>query len=259
MRSPKGAARRGAAEFTRSTRGRGGGRCVCDRRGGDGHRSSRRCRGRWRRRRRSRHRYRGRGGLRVGGHRRLCGQEQERVDIAVRILGVPDAEVDVRDVVFDRSARADRPDGRALSDLVAAPHARRAEMREGHRVTIGCQDRHASAAHRHGACERDRSGSRCNHGRVRWSPDVDPPVLAGGVRIVAENELLQDGALNGPRPGACGRHDHESRREHGDQGSTHFASPRCLICQQRPRYIRRRSLSIQPTEMLRRGACAVGR
>jgi hypothetical protein len=150
---------------------------------------------------------------------------------------MPDAEVDVGDVMLDLSARADRADEVPFADRVASPNGRRAEMRQGHRVAVGRLDRHGSAAHGHRAGERDGAGRRCKDGLSGRRADVDSPVLARGVRIVAEDELLEHRAFDGPGPGPCGGHDCERGREHDDQGSTHLLPPCCPYCQQRPRYL----------------------
>jgi hypothetical protein len=55
----------------------------------------------------------------------LLRQKEKRIDVAIRILGAPDAEMDVRNVVFDDPARADGADRRTLNDHVATLNRRR--------------------------------------------------------------------------------------------------------------------------------------
>ncbi len=242
----------GAAGTARSrdrNRGRGGGWRA--RRGrGRGHRRSRRSRSRrrrrcdWRSGRRSRRRRDGRR------------EEQQRIDVAVRILSSPNAEVDVWDVVRELSARSDRADGRALADRLAAPHACRTKMRQGDRIAVGCLDRHDLAADGHRAGERDGARRGCKDRLSRRSADVDSPVLACSVWILAEDEFLQYGAFDGPGPRSRGRHDHEGRREHDDQSSTHLFLLVVLFANSDHDTWSGRPLSIWTTETCRKGACA---
>jgi hypothetical protein len=145
--------------------------------------------------------------------------------------------VDVRDVVLDLSGRADRPDDRPLTHGVIAPQARRAKMRQGHGVPVGRLDRHDFAAHRHGADERDGAGCGRKNGLSGPGADVDSAVLTRGVRIVAEDELLEHLTLDGPGPRSRGGHNHESRREGDDQGSTHLLLLVVLFANSTPRYL----------------------
>jgi hypothetical protein len=186
-------------------------------------------------------------------------QEQQRIDVAVRILGAPDAEVDVWDVVLDLSGRTDRADDRPLTHGLAAPNARRAEMRQGHRVPVGRLDRRDFAAHWHGSGERDGAGRRRKDRLSGPSADVDSAVLARGVRIVAEDKFLEYLAFDGPSPRSRGRHDYEGRGERDDQGSTHLLSPCCPVCQQAHDTWASQQLSIWTTETCRKGACAAAR
>jgi hypothetical protein len=219
---------------------------------------SRRC-GRSAGRSRRRRRYDGWSERRSRGRCSRRRQEQQRIDIAVRILGAPDAEVDVWDVVLELSGRTDRADDRPLAHGLAAPNARRAEMRQGHRVPVGRVNRRDFAAHWHGSGERDGAGRRREDRLSGPSANVDSAVLARGVRIVAEDEFLEYRAFDGPGPRSRGRHDHEGRRERDDQGSTHLLSPCCPVCQQRHDTWASQPLSIWTTETCRKGACAAAR
>ena len=247
----------GAAGTARSrdrNRGRGGGGRA--RRGrGRSHRRSRRS---WSRRSWSRRRRRcdGRSGRRSRRRRDGRREEQQRIDVAVRILSAPNAEVDVWDVVRDLSARSDRADGRALAYRLAAPHACRTKMRQGDRIAVGCLDRHGLAADRHRAGERDGARRGRKDRLSRRSADVDSPVLACSVWIVAEDEFLQYGAFHGPGPRSRGRHDHEGRRKHDDQSSTHLFLLVVFFANRDHDTWGDHPLSIWTTGTCRKGACA---
>jgi hypothetical protein len=150
--------------------------------------------------------------------------------------------VDVWDVVLDLSGRADRADRSPLAHGLAAPSARRTEMRQGHGVPVGRLDRHDFAAHRHGAGERDGAGNGCKDGVSGRSADVDSAVLARGIRIVAENEFLEHRTFDGPCPRSRGRHDCEGRRDRGDQGSMHLLLLVVLFANRVPRYLEQTSV-----------------
>jgi hypothetical protein len=179
------------------------------RRGGRGR--SRRRRYRRGRRRRSRRR-----------RQRPSGQEEKRVDVAVRFLRTPDAEMDVRSVVLRCAARADRGNPGAFDDRLALPHARRPKMRQRHRVAVASLDRQRPTADRHRARKGHDPRGRREHRGSRRSADVDTAVLAGRVGVAAETELLQDRPVDRPRPGCCGRRGYEHGSGHSDQGSAHL-------------------------------------
>jgi len=245
-----------AARFIRADRHRGPRRRSkpCRRRGG-GRRRRRRSRGRrrWRSGRSYRRRRRAR-----PGRGRLRRQKQQRVDVAVRILGAPNTEVDVRDVMLDVSAWAARPDGGTLADRLTTPEGRRAEMSQRHRVAVGGLDRHGSATHGHGSDEGDVARSRRGYCRPRRCGDVDAPVLTGRVRIVSEHERLQQRASNRPGPGSCGRHDHECDHRYSNQGSTHLVLLVVLTANEKKDTCGVCSLSSQTTKSSRTDADAEG-
>ena len=130
--------------------------------------------------------------------------------------------MDVWDVVLDLSGRTDRADDRLLAHGLAAPNARRTEMRQSDGVPVGRLDRHDFAAYRHGAGERDGAGRGRKDGLAGPSAEIDSAVLARGVRVVAEDEFLEYRTFDGPGPRSRGRRDHEGRGERDDQGSTHL-------------------------------------
>jgi hypothetical protein len=164
--------------------------------------------------------------------------------------------MDVRIVVLDRSARADRPDRGAFGDRVAAADVRRSEMRQGHRIAVRRLDRHRSPADGNGARERNRSRCRREHGCPGRGADVDSSMLARGIGVVTEDEGLENRAFDRPRPGTGGRGGDEGGRERNDQGSTHFSLLVVLIANRSPRYLERRLLSIWTTGSCRTSACA---
>jgi hypothetical protein len=149
--------------------------------------------------------------------RREHGQEAERVEIPLRIGARPHAEVDVGPVHLRRAARADGADRSTLRHGRVARDGDRAEVRQRDRQPVGRLDRHRLAARRYGPREADDAGRRRDDGRVRGRRDVDAAVLPArvGMRRV-EREALDDGARDGPRPGARRRrpdqeHEHEYR------------------------------------------------
>ncbi len=200
-------------------RRRGGGDRLCRRGRRIGSGSSgglgggRRWRGRFRLGRRGR-RPRGcriRRGRRGARRSRACGEESERVDVAVRVRGDPDAEVDVGDVRRSVAARADRADGVALGHRAAALHAGRAEMDEGDGVAVvGC-DRDHQTVGGDGARERDSAAARSDDRLPHLTSDGNAAVLAARIRIAAETELTQHGPRGRPGPRAGRGRQHEQR------------------------------------------------
>jgi hypothetical protein len=200
----------GLLRHLRGRRRRSGTRCRC----------SGRSRRRWSRRRR-----RGDRRSRRGRNSRddQWGKEEERIHVAVRILRVADAQVDVGDVVLDLPARAYGSDDRSLGHGLPLMGADRAEMGHCHGVAVGRLDRHDFAAGGNGARERDRAGCR-RHDRVACrSADVDSAVLPCRVWVLTENEFLEYRPSHGPGPGSRRGDDHEGCRERDDQGSAHLS------------------------------------
>jgi hypothetical protein len=187
-----------------------------------------RCLGRWHRssgrRRHARRRSRlgrGRHGRRLRGRR----QEQQRVEVALRVCRPADAQVEVRHRQLRDAARPDRGDRIALGDQAAPPDPERPEMQQRDRVAVGRLDRQRLAAGRHRPGERDGSAGRRDHRRALRSTDVDPAMLAARVRVVAKAELAQHRPVHGPHPatrargreqGRCGRTEQEPSHESTD-------------------------------------------
>jgi hypothetical protein len=159
-------------------------------------RRHRRCRGRL-----GRSRWRN---LRTAPGRRrrnlTLGQEEQRIEIPVRVVAPTHAEMDVRHRHLCRSARADRPNGGTLPNRVSSMHDLGPEVQQRHRVTVLALNRHGPAAARNGSGEGDGAADRSEHRRPCGRADVDTPVLPASVGVVAEQEGLQDGAVHGPGP-----------------------------------------------------------
>jgi hypothetical protein len=161
--------------------------------------------GRRRGRRDSRHGRRRRGvpaGRRRRDRARLRGgQEQQRVDVALCVCGLPDAQVDVRGRQLRLAARVDRTHGVAFVHRNPAPDRIRAEMHERDRVSVERLDRHRLAAHRHGSGIRDRAGRRSDNRGPDGRADVDSAMLPGSVGVHAvERECRQHRPGHGPAP-----------------------------------------------------------
>jgi hypothetical protein len=154
-------------------------------------------------------------GLLERARRRLVhrprGQQREWVEVAVRIRGQADAEVDVRLIPFGLTARADRGHDVAFLDRGAGRHADRADVHERDRVAVRSANRHAEPFVRHLAGEGDDAGRGRAEVGARRASDVDPAMLAPGVRIVVGRERSQNRSVDWPRP--PGRRGAEDERE----------------------------------------------
>jgi hypothetical protein len=94
----------------------------------------------------------------------------------------------IRDLVLGLARPPRLGDRRTLADRDARLHQERAEMRERRLVAVCRRDRHRQAVRRHLAGERHLAGGRRAHALLSLDRDVDPAMLAGGVRIVADRE-----------------------------------------------------------------------
>ena len=182
-------------------------RCACRRGGRRGSRLRRGCgrrrRGRLnhdrRRRRRRGSRSRSRRRRRLAARRQVC----QRVEVALRVGGRPEAEVHVSAGDLGGAARTGEADHVPLGEGRAFGCAERAEVRERDREPVGRRDRDRLAGAGDRAGERHRAGGGRTHGLARLGADVDPAVLARRVRVRRiEDERLQDVAAGRPRPGA---------------------------------------------------------
>jgi hypothetical protein len=211
------------APFGRRTGSPRGGR----RRLRDGWRRHRLLRGRWRWRSRAgswsrcwcrcRHRLGGRRRRRRnGGHgrrfwsgrRRGCRgrgygprrKQRQRVDVRLAV-GESYPEMHIRDVVLGLARRTSLGDRGALLHDRTAPHEQRAEMREGHLVAGRGRNGHRRAMCRYRAREGDLSGGGSADNGGSGERDVDSPMLAACVRVVAERIAAQHWAVRRPGPG----------------------------------------------------------
>jgi hypothetical protein len=85
--------------------------------------------------------------------RRTLRQERQRVDVALRVIRSPDAEMNVRHLVLRIAGRADRADCLALGNSVAGRDHDRAQVEERDRVAVLRPDRHGPAVGRQPACK----------------------------------------------------------------------------------------------------------
>jgi hypothetical protein len=140
-------------------------------------------------------------------------QEEERVDIALRVGGPANAEMHVRDGLLGRPARADGSNRVALGDGRPAPDGHGAEMEQRDGVAVRRLDRDRPPARRHGPGERDDAARRRDHRGAGRRADVDPAVEAARVWIGTEGERMQNRPLHRPGPPfrRCGR-DERGRR-----------------------------------------------
>jgi len=123
--------------------------------------------------------------------------------------------------MLDSAAGPERADGGTLGDGGAACDGDRAEVEERDGVAVRGADRHGPAAARDRPRECHRPGCGRSHGRAGAAGHVDPTVLSGGVRIVAEAEGLQHRPIRGPGPGSGGRRadQGEEDRKQSDRSS----------------------------------------
>jgi hypothetical protein len=189
----------------------------------DGHGACRRRLGGNRRRRRGRRRHR----------RRLTrGEEPERVDVALGVVCVTNAQMDVGAGVLGLAARPERADRRPLREDGPSGDGDRVQVQERDRVAVGCLDRHRPAVHRQDAREANDARGRGRNRTSGGPRDVHATVVAGLVLGAAVLEGPKHRPGRGPGPGVRCRSESEGRRpdeshdqllrcqerEHGGQG-----------------------------------------
>jgi hypothetical protein len=175
------------------------------RRARNAHRLGRRRSDRYRRLRRPRLRL-------TGGPRR---KKRERIEVAVRVGGQADAEVDVGLRPFHVAARADRAHHLALLDRRARSHADRPEMDQRDGISVGRPDRETEPLMRELPDEGDDARGRGANVRTGRRGDVDSTVLAAGVGVVLGDERPQHGAVDWPSPGTRARAQNETEQDGG--------------------------------------------
>jgi hypothetical protein len=180
-----------------------------------------------------------------GGQRRLlCGrgrrrrhdspgrEERQRIDVPFGLVGAAHAQVDVRLSRYCVVALADRTDGVTFFDRRAALDLDFSELKQCDGVAVRGSNRDHTPAVRDRAGEADRPIRRSSHHGPDRAADVDPTVLAAGVRVAAQRERPQHRPIEGPRPRVrrgCG----DKRNGDGCQhGSAHLHS---LLSEQRTR------------------------
>ena len=115
-------------------------------------------------------------------------------------------------------ALADAADDLALGHGAASHDLGRVQLEQRDCVAVAGLDRDRAAACRDGADERnDAAGGRA-YGLAHGGADVDPAMLAGGVRIGAEGVGPQNGPVDGPGPAGRGRNDEQRRNRDRDRG-----------------------------------------
>ncbi len=174
------------------------------------------CRGRWS----------GRGGL-------SSGQEPERVDVAVGVVGAANAQMEVGARMLGLAARPERADRLAFGDDRSSGDAERPQMQERDRIAVGGLERHRPAVKRQGAGEANDAGNGRGDGLGCFAGDVYAAVLPSLVLAALVLERSQHCAGRGPAPGVCARRERERRdrdqrpkeafccqeREHDEQAS----------------------------------------
>ena len=133
--------------------------------------------------------------------------------------------MDVGNGVLGLAGRPRLGDGLAFGHVRAPPHEERSEMRQRGLVTVGGADRDGEAVRRHLTRERDLARGRSPHDASVLEGNVDPPVLATGVRVVADDVSAKDRAVGRPGPGECVGHRDEQTGEGGEGGRDESRCP----------------------------------
>ena len=166
---------------------------------------------------------------------RTPGQKREWIDIAVRVGGDSDPEVDARGSAIVRRRR-DRANRLPLAHDSVFSDRDRAQPDERNGVAVRGSDRDRTPVPGHGAGERDRTGRGRAHVRARISGDIDAAVLPAGVGIVAEREGADHLTVGRPNPASRGSgqdHRNQCRREREHDRASHLEPPFFLRCQNR--------------------------
>jgi hypothetical protein len=137
-------------------------------------------------------------------------QEQQRIEVSLRILDSTDAEVDERLSELGAGARPNGADDLTVLDRHPTRDHERPEVQQGHRKSLGRQKRQRLASVGDGPREGDRRVDRRAHRRPDGGANRDAAVLARrlGSQLV-EEERLENRALHRPRPGSRDSGDEE--------------------------------------------------
>jgi hypothetical protein len=141
-------------------------------------------------------------------------EERERVEVPVRLGGQPDAQVDVRLGDVGVATRADRPHHLPFADRRAHWDGDRVQLEQRDRVAVLGANRDRAPGSGHRARKRDDAGRRRAHLGADRRADVDAPVLASAVRIVAGRERAQHRPFDRPGPGPRHAGQPQSRYAH---------------------------------------------
>jgi hypothetical protein len=120
--------------------------------------------------------------------------------------------MDVRLTRDGVDARPDDADDGPLGDLVASSDRDCGELEERDGEPVRGLDRERATAVGKRAGERDPARRRRANGRADRRPDVEAAVSPSGVWVVADREAPEHGSVDGPRPRAGRRRDHERHK-----------------------------------------------
>jgi hypothetical protein len=183
-----------------------------------------------------------RGGRRSAGHRSRRGRgrgrrcrrsrrkQREGIDVAVLVLGRPDAEMDVRNVELRRSTLTDPADRRRLVDVRARTNGKRAEMgqRDGIAVLRPDAQRQPVAGRRAGERDGPRRGSE--NRRVGDAGDIDAAVLSARIRVrMVEGERAENRPVGRPGPGGRASGQDDGEQDQADDEAPQELPPCCQM------------------------------
>ena len=155
-------------------------------------------------------------------HRATRRKQIEGIEVRV---GTADAytQVHVRDGVLRIAGRPGIGEGVSLPDRLAAADTQCTEVRERDLV-VAARDRDGESITRCESGERDRAHSWRTHDKGAFEADIDPTMLAAGVRVTAHREAAEHRAVSRPGP----RPRRRTGRESGEDGSRESDGPsRC--------------------------------
>ena len=152
-------------------------------------------------------------------------QERERVDVSLLVRSPSHAQVDVRLRPVGLTTRPGCGHRVSLRDRVASPDLKRSEMLHNDGVAVRGSYRQRLAAFGHRARERDNARGGRVHIGVEVGSDVDPTMLATGVRIAAEHEWPQDLPFRRPRPRLRRSRKHTGDEDEQEEETSHATTP----------------------------------
>jgi hypothetical protein len=143
------------------------------------------------------------------------GEKRKGVQVAVRIGGRPDTQVDRGDGLLGRPGGTDRSNRLPLAHGGASGHGHGPQVDERDRVAVVGLDRHGEPVRSDRTSEGDAARPRRDHRGTGLPADVDAAVLAGRVRIASVVKRLQQRPGGRPRPRTCPGGEHEEDERHG--------------------------------------------